>query len=347
MLSLLVGLALLLVRIFYLDGLINLLGATDFTYGQVESYLSIYLYFNVFTILNSVLAIFVRNDGSPNLVMVSMVVSSILNIVLDYIFVFPMDLGIWGAALATGISPIVGLLILSIHFFKGKNQLSFVPTRINRNDIGWIIRNGFPSFILEFSVGIVIYLFNMKLLDIEGDLGVSAYGIIVNLSLFVTAIFNGVGQAMQPIVSINYGAGNEDRVYEAGRLGIKTSLLLGIVFFGIGMVFPRQLAGFFTSEKGRIIDLTIRAIQLYFISFLFMGVNISVISYIQSKEEIRASIIISLLRGSLLIGVFLFILPNIFGLDGVWLTVPLAEAVTLLGYLSLSDSIRGLVLNRG
>ncbi len=339
-----IGLLLILVRIFFLDKLVLFLGSTDYTFDMVKSYLGIYLYFNIFTTLNVALGIFIRNDGSPRLVMISTLISSIFNLVVDYILVFIFKLGIWGASFATAISPIVSLLVLSIHFVKGRNSIDFNVSYLNFSHMGRILRNGFPSFIIEFSIGIVIYIFNMVLIKIGGDLAVSVYGIIINSSLFVSAIFNGVAQAIQPIVSINYGAGKEDRILEAGRLGIISAFILGIFFSVIGLLFPTWLSKLFTSETGEIINLATTAIRLYFISFIFMGVNISVISYIQSKEYIKPSIIISLLRGSVYVIAFLIPLSKILGLNGVWLSVPLAELATFITYMTLNKEVKELVI---
>ena len=343
-LTMILGIILILFRIFALDTFIGFFGTTDFTYDMVRSYLSIYLYFNIFTSLNVTLGIFVRNDGSPKLVMVATLASALFNLIVDYILVFPYNMGMWGAAFATAISPILSIGILLTHFIRGKNKIKFDIIRPDKYYIGRIMKIGFPSFILEFSIGIVIYLFNITLIKISGDLAVSVYGIIINWALFANSIFNGVGQAIQPLVSINYGAGKEERALEAGRLGILTGLILGIIFFISGLIFPNFYAGLFTSEKGEIISLGIQAIKIYFAAYIIVGVNIAMIAYIQSKERIRASVIISLLRGSIYVAVLLVILSRLFGLNGVWATVPLAEFLAFITSIVVYKECKELIV---
>lgn len=342
-LSMILGIILIFMRIFALDFLVDILGTTSFTYDMVRSYLGIYLYFNIFTILNVSLGVFVRNDGSPKIVMLATLVSAIFNIILDYILVFPYNMGMWGAAFATAVSPILSICILLLHFFKKKNKIEFKLVKPDGFYIARIFRTGFPSFILEFSIGIVIFLFNITLIKIQGDLAVSVYGIIINLALFANSIFNGIGQALQPIVSINYGAGKEERAMEAGRLGIITGLILGVLFFISGLVFPEFYAKLFTSERGEIITLGMRAVKIYFAAYIIIGVNMAMISYIQSKEEIRASVIISLLRGSVYVAILLVVLSRLFGLDGVWATVPMAEFLAFITSIIVYEECRKII----
>lgn len=338
--SLIFGLVFLLARVLFLDEIVGLLGATEYTFEMVKSYLGIYMYFSLVTILNIVLGVFVRNDGSPKLVMVGILVSSGLNIVLDYIFVYPMGLGIWGAALATGISPIVGILIMASHFLRDRSELKFKLVAINPTHLKRMVSNGFPSFIIEISLGFVIYLFNISILKIQGDVGISAYGIIANLAIVFTAIFTGIGQTIQPIVSINQGAKQKGRMLQAAKYGNITALVCGVSFYMLGLIFPEQLASLFLNEGGEILDITVRGIRLYFIAFIFSGLNIAMTSYIQSKEETRISTFISLLRGSIYIVVLLAILPKRLGMDGIWLTVPLAEILSLVSYSILFKECR-------
>src|SRR5699024_3745733 len=140
----------------------------------------------------------------------------------------------------------------------------------------------------------------------------------------------GVGQAIQPIVSFNYGAERMKRVYESARYAIYTSLILGGLFDSIGLLFPEFLVSIFIKADQQLLDITIRGIRLYFLSFILMGVNRVLTSYIQSKEYARVSLTISLARGFGCIIIILLILPRIIGIDGVWLTLPIAELLTTI-----------------
>lgn len=338
--SLVVGIILSLIRVFFLDELVLFLGATDYTFEMARSYLGVLMSFSIAFLLNSSLTVFIRNDGSPKLAMVAMLTGSIINVVLDYIFIVPMGLGMWGGALATGLSPVIGLLILSIHFIKKKNNISFEKIKIKKDLFLRIIRNGLASFIIELSAGIVIFAFNIVILGIIGDIGVSAYSIIANLSLICTAIFTGIGQAIQPIVSINHGAGNKERTLKALKLGNITALIFGLIFFLSGQLIPDKLYRIFSKERGGLMALTVRGIRLYFIAFLVMGINIVMTSYIQSKENRRVSTAISLLRGFVFLLVSLLLLARFFSIDGVWLTMPVAEVLTFVSYMILFKECR-------
>lgn len=328
--AIIIGVILTVIRIFFLDELVWFLGASEDTFQMAKDYLGIVMSFSIAFLLNSSLTVFVRNDGSPRLAMWGMLSGSIMNVVLDYIFIFIFKWGMWGGALATGLSPVTGLIILSTHFITKSNKVKFIIPKFDFPIIKRIVRNGSSSFITELSAGIVIFAFNQSLANIIGDIGISSYSIIANLSLIFTAIFIGVGQAIQPIVSFNYGAERMKRVYESAKYAIYTSLALGTVFYIIGLVFPEFLVSIFIRADQELLNITVRGIQLYFIGFILMGVNIVLTSYIQSKEYAKASLTISLARGFGFIILVLLILPKIIGIDGVWLTLPIAELLTTI-----------------
>ena len=262
--------------------------------------------------------------------MAGMLTGSIMNVVLDYIFVFIFGWGMTGVGIATGLAPVIGLIILSTHFIRKKNKLSFIIPSFDFETIKRILTNGGASFIIELSAGIVIFAFNIALSGITGDLGISAYSIIANLSLIFAAIFTGVGQAVQPIVSYNFGAKELERVYETVKLAIYTSLGLGVLFYAVGLFFPEFLVSLFIDADAELLSITVRGIRFYFLAFILMGFNIVLTSFIQSKEHGRASFTISLLRGFVLVIAILLVLPKIIGIDGVWLTLPLAELITTI-----------------
>lgn len=328
MMAAFMGVILTLIRVFFLDELCYFLGASETTFQMSKDYLGVLMSFSIAFLLNSALTVFVRNDGSPRLAMWGMLCGSIINVILDYVFIFKFNWGMWGGALATGLSPVIGLIILSTYFIKKRNKIKFVIPQLDFSIIKRIVANGGSSFIIELSAGIVIFAFNQSLASIIGDIGISAYSIIANLSLIFTAIFIGIGQAIQPIVSINYGAEKMERVYESVKLAIYTSLISGGIFYTIGLIFPRFLVSIFINPSQELLDITVRGIRLYFISFLLMGLNIVLTSYIQSKEYSRISLTISLGRGFILVMIVLLILPKLIGIDGVWLTLPIVELLT-------------------
>lgn len=323
-----VGIILTLIRIFFLEELAYFLGASENTFEMAKDYLEVLMSFSIAFLLNVSLTVFIRNDGAPKLAMAGMLTGSIMNVILDYIFVFKFGWGMTGVGLATGLAPVIGLVILSTHFLRKKNKIKFIFPSMDFKIIKRIIANGGSSFVIELSAGIVIFAFNRTIANINGDIGISAYSIIANLSLIFAAIFTGVGQGLQPIISFNYGAEKMKRVYETVRLGVYTSLGLGVLFYLMGILFPEFLVSIFIDADKSLMAITTRGIKIYFLSFILMGVNISLTSFIQSKEHARASFTISLSRGFIFVIVNLLILPKFMGLDGVWLTLPMAELIT-------------------
>ena len=350
LLAIIFGIVLTLIRVFYLDEFCRFLGAKGDIFYMSRDYLGVLMSFSIAFLINSSLMIFVRNDGAPKTAMTAMLAGSILNVILDYIFIFKFDMGMWGGALATCMAPLTGILILSTHFIKKNNTIKLSKIKLKDNNkarVKRIFKNGLPSFIVECSAGIVIFAFNQSLLSISGEIGVSAYSIIANLSLIAAAIFTGVGQAIQPIVSVNYGAKKMDRIYETLRLGIITSLGLGIVFYFIGLLFPEALIGIFVADATDLLSITKVGIRIYFLAFLLMGVNIVMTSYMQSQEQAKVSLTISLLRGLILIVALLAILPKFLGVNGVWWTLPLTELLTftisLFVFTKFSKAIKSVI----
>lgn len=330
--SFILGSLITIFGLIYLEEFARFLGANNAEILKMSTdYLRLLIIGSVFFVLNSFFIIFLRNDNAPRLVMVAMLTSSISNVILDYVFIFIFGLGMMGAGLATVLSPIISLSILSSHFIKKKNTIKFGKVKWKIETLKRMILNGIPSFIIEAMLGIVIFIFNIAILKIKGNIGVSAYSIVANLSLFCAAVFNGIGQGIQPIISINYGARKYERVKEVVRLAVYTSLSIGIFFFIIGLAFPRELTKIFITEfNPELMSLSITGIRLYFISFIFMGLNTVIVSYLQSMEYSRASISISIGRGLVFVIAGIIILPIIFGINGVWLTIPLAEIIALI-----------------
>lgn len=334
--SLIIGVLLTIFGLLYLKEFSTLMGAnSDMLLNMSTAYLRPMFVASIPFVLNSFMIIFLRNDHAPRLVMIAMLTSSISNIILDYIFIFPLDMGMYGAGLATAMSPVISLIILSTHFIRKNNMIKFSTFKFKFNTSKRIVSNGTPSFVIETMAGVVIFVFNIAILNIKGDIGVSAYSIVANLSLFCAAVFNGIGQAIQPLVSVNYGAEKYKRKKKFVKLAIYTALGFSLFFFIIGLLFPVQLTNvFIDGNNPKLMKISVVGIRLYFISFIFMGLNTVLISYMQSMEYATESITISVIRGFILVMVGIFIWPSFWGINGVWLTIPIAEILTFI-YITL------------
>lgn len=335
-LGIFIGLLFTIIGLLFPDEIVMLLGAEGHLVEMSRDYTYTVFNFSIAFMVNSILVSMVRNDGQPRLAMIAMMTGSLSNILLDYIFIYPLGMGMFGAALATGIAPILSILVMMPFFLRKKHHFRFVKTRLRPLEIRKVVSIGIPTFITELSSGLVILLFNLVILHYIGEIGVAAYGIIANLALILIAIFSGVGQGIQPIISFNHGQKNQENVRRTLNLGVLFSAALALFLYGIFMGNADGIIRAFNSENNlELHRLAKEGMRIYFSSFLFAGINITIISYFSAKAKPRPSFIISLLRGILLIPPVLLFLAGAMGITGVWITIPLVELLTLLISLTL------------
>lgn len=322
-----------LAGLFFSEHLTAMLGADSAVFAMTNIYLKVILLFAPAFILNEMLLCFVRNDGAPQLAMTAMVGGSLSNIVLDYIFIFPMNMGIFGAVLATGMAPFISMVILSDHWRKKRHGFRFRLGRPSLAMLPSIFSLGFPSLITELSSGVVIIVFNVILLKLLGNVGVAAYGVIANLSLVVMAVFTGIAQGVQPIISRAYGHGDREKIKYILGCAVWMMLLIaagiyGGIFFGAGGV-----VSLFNSEHNiQLQQIATEGLKLYFTATGFAGFNIIIAMYFASTERAIPAHVVSLLRGLFVIVPMAFLLSGLWGVPGVWLAFPVTEAlVTALG----------------
>lgn len=317
------------------DQFIHLLGGSQVNTSMVKHYLLPLTIFSFSFIFTQVLTPFARHDGAPVLAMWSTIVGGLTNIALDALFILVFKWGMLGASLATAFSSLVSFAMLIRHV-RQSELLRYKQGQVTWARIKRIAANGSASLVVELSASLVLFAYNLVLLSSLGEVGVAGYGVIANCSLIGLAIFSGVGQAVQPLASINHGAGLIHRSKAVLRLGLGISFSLGILFYGVGLFFPAAVTRFFVHATPELLDVTIYGMRLYFLAFLFSGLNVTLAAYYQSLEMRQKSLQISLLRGFILVLLGLFILPRYLGLAGVWLTMPAAEFLTL-GYVVLKE----------
>ncbi len=318
-----------LLGLFLSGAITSLLGADENVFDMSKTYLQVILLFSPAFLLNNVLLCFVRNDGAPQLSMAAMLGGSLSNIVLDWIFIFPCRMGIFGAVLATGLAPIISISILSCYFLKKKNKFHFTPCRLKPRLAADIVSGGMPSLITEFSSGIVIIAFNTIILNLQGNTGVAAYGVIANLSLVVVAIYTGIAQGIQPLISKNYGKGNVRNIQSILRYALITMLVFSALIYGAVFFGSSQIAAVFNSERNDLLqEIAVQGLRLYFTACPFVGFNIILSVYFTSSEYAMPAHIISILRGFVLILPMAFVLSAAAGLFGVWLAFPATELIT-------------------
>ena len=326
----------------FVEDLLYFLGVTPALFEMSRSYFTILTLFTPLFILNNVFITFIRNDFNPRLAMFGMIIGGIINIIFDYIFIYPLRMGLTGAAIATVFSPAVSLLVCSLHFKYGRRTLAFQPLKLSLGSLVATLRNGSSSFLNEFSSAFVMVIFNLIVLDLAGDIGVSAYSIVANMNIVAVAIFTGIGQGLQPLVSAYHGKKNRAAVHTVLRLGVLTSLLLGGVFVGIGLFIPNLIVAIFNGDGNvALAQLAVPGVRLYFTSFLFTGINFTMIFYLAAINEGKKAMVISALRGLVFVYPAVGLMSRSFGLTGAWLAMTVVEMLTLIGIAMIVWNERG------
>ena len=303
-----------------------LLGADEATFDLCRIYLRTFLLFAPVFVLNQIVIAFVRNDGAPQLAMAAMLGGSFSNILLDWILMYPLDMGILGAVLATCMAPAISLGILSPFFLRGKNQFHWIRGKLSGIMCRNIVIDGIPSLVTEVSSGIVMLLFKTVLQRLCGNDGVAAYGVISNISLVVLAMFNGIGQGIQPIVSRCHGRGEFSFTRQIMRYALLTVLLLSVSIYGLLFFGAAPIAGAFNSEDNTVMQaLAVDGIRLYFTACPFAGVNIVLSAYLIASDRPHPANAVSLMRGIAVILPLTVLLSRCFGITGLWLAFPLTE----------------------
>lgn len=316
--------------IFYPHKIIELLGGNDEIIETGKNYTRIFMTFTPLFMWNHICNAFVRNDNNPSIAMAATLISSLFNIVFDYIFMFPLKMSMSGAALATALSPLVGILICLIHFKSAKNTIKFKPVSLSVKKLYYSISVGVSAFVAEISSGVITVAFNMIILGIAGNTGVAAYGVVANISLVAVALFNGVTQGSQPLVSEYYGKGQNKDVNRLFKMALITSFTVSVLVIGIIFLGTKQIVAIFNSENDiELAKYAWKGLRLYAVGFLFASLNIVGTGLLSAVEAVSLAFTASVMRGFVVIIGSVFIMAYLFGMTGVWLAYPAAEAITL------------------
>lgn len=320
----------IIVAIFFSEPLSRLLGADESTLSFTKTYLMTILSFSPFFIFNNILLAFVRNDNNPKLSMIAMIFSSLSNIILDYIFMFIFSMGIFGAAFATAISPIISLGILSIHFIRKRNTFYIIKEKISIKKIKKILNLGTSSLIIELTSAISLIVFNLIILGIEGNTGVAAYGIVANISLIATAIFVGIGQGIQPLASEYYGKANKLYLNKILYYSILTTIIFSGLIYIFIYFFTNEIIYIFNSDNNKLLILASNGMKIYFLGYIFAGINIVSAALFSSVSNSKQGMIISILRSCFFLIPLVFIFSTLFKMNGVWFSFVITEILVFI-----------------
>lgn len=327
---------LFVIGLLFSNQIATLLGADSTVHSMTNTYLKVIMLFAPMFMMNNVLLCFIRNDGNPQLAMVAMLGGSFSNIVLDYVFIFPCDMGMFGAVFATGLAPVISMMILSSCFLRKKQEFHMTGTGLTLHTLSDICALGATSLITEVSAGIVMIIFNMLILKLMGNMGVAAYGVIANLSLVVVAVFTGISQGIQPLISSNFGSGNKANIRSLYRYALIFAGVFSVIVYVICCVFASPIVSIFNSEQNLELQTTaVYGLRLYATAFLLIGFNVITATYFSSTDQPKPSFCISALRGFIIIIPTAFLLSSLFGMTGVWLVLLTSESIVAVTALIL------------
>ena len=331
-----IGILFTLAGVFIPDKIIALMGGDAGIVALGTGYTRIFLLFTPFFMMNYVIMAFVRNDNQPSLAMAGTLAGSFSNILFDYIFMFPMGLGFSGAALATAFCPVVTMLVCSTHYLSKKCNIGFKWKRLSLRHLISCCQLGVSAFVGEISSAVITFIFNMLILGLTGSTGVAAYGVVANMSLVGMAIMNGMSQGAQPLISESFGKGAADDVKKLLSWALKSVVAVEIILVALVWIFTDPFIAVFNSENNRLLlEYAHTGLRLYFLGFLFAGVNIMLVAYFSATANARPAIIGSLLRGAVAIGACAIVLSMIWGMNGVWLSFLTSEIITFAVLLIL------------
>ena len=314
----------------YEKPILTFFGANETLLELSQNYLSPIKYVFPIFLFNQMLAAFLRNDNNPELATFGVLAGGIFNVFGDYFFVFTCDMGIYGAGLATAIGAGISFVIMLAHFFNKKNTLRLVRTDKMFAKLYKISVTGFSTFIIDIAMGILTILFNRQIMTYLGANALAIYGPIVNISTFVQCCAYSVGQAAQPIISINYGAKKISRIKETLNLALQTTAIFGIFWTLISILFPNIYIYIFMEPTEEILEMAPAVIRAYSISFLLLPFNIFSTYYFQSIMKPISAFIVSVARGIVISGVLILVLPYFLPANSIWFAMPITELIVMI-----------------
>lgn len=326
--ALILAVVFMVIGLFFTEPLAQRLGADAEALPMTRTYLRTILIFSPFFLFNNILLAFVRNDNAPRLAMTAMLVSTFSNIVLDYIFMFPLEMGMFGAAFATGLAPIISLGILSTHILTKQNTFRLMRNPLRLPMIRDMSSYGFSSFIVEMASAVTLITFNQVIFRLEGNVGVAAYGIVANMALIATALFVGIGQGLQPLASTRFGRKDLKAVRLIRRDTLGVALVFSILIYATVFVGAEPIVAAFNSEQDPYLgQLATHGFQVFFLGYFFAGINIVAAAFLSAIAHTRQATAVSLLRSLIVLVPLVFILSAFFAMEGVWWSFVITEAV--------------------
>lgn len=315
----------------------RLLGASETLLPQVVDYIRWIMPCFAFEMWGMIGLFIIRLDGSPRYAMWCNIIPTTLNAILDWLFIFPLGMGVKGAAIATCISIIIGGVMAMVYLLFYADTLRLVALKISRKSVKLAFRNigyhckiGSSSLFGELTLAILFLVGNHVFMNYLGDAGVGAFGIACYYTPFFFMFGNAVVQSAQPIISYNYGISRWREIKQARRLLFATSLVIGVIVALLFIFIPELLVALFVDTRSNAGQIAITGFPYIASGIIFFILNVAVTGYYQSIEKIKYATVVVFLRGFALLTPSFIFLPKLLGTEGIWLAMPLAEIATTI-----------------
>ena len=316
--------------VLFEDAVLTFFGADESLLALAKDYMRPIKYVFPLFLFNQMLAAFLRNDKNPGLATFGVLSGGIFNVFGDYFFVFPCNMGIYGAGLATAIGSVISFVVMMTHFARRKNTLRLCKPAQFPRKLWEISVTGFSTFFIDVAMGILTVLFNRQIMQYLGTNALAIYGPIIQVSTFVQCCAYSVGQASQPIISTNFGAGKGGRIRETLRLGLITTAIFGIFWTVLSMACPNFYIRVFMAPTQEILDMAPAIIRTYALSFILLPFNIFSTYYFQAIMKPAAAFVVSVARGLVISGALIMLLPLVVSADAIWFAMPITELLVML-----------------
>jgi len=318
----------------------RMFGASEEMMPVAVEYLRWYMMMGfLFIYLPNGLTVFVRNDGSPKLSSAANIIGLIASLIFLFIALHVFDMGVKGSAIARGLGQAITMGILMLHFVKKKGVLRFERVHMDMKLLLRISKIGFPIFVVQMYSSVTQFCFNFVGGRAFGDIAVSAYTVVANITFMMVYVYSGLVQGMQPLISESHGAGDLAEQRKVLKQGLRMGIVIGVFFCIISVLWGEEMLSFFNDDPD-LITIGGKCLMAYGFSFIFTAVNMVCTNYYQSTENVRESFILAVLRSFIFNVACIFAVPAIFGNDALWHSIIVSEALVTASVILLYKRIR-------
>lgn len=339
-LTVLLSVILMAVGMVFSGQIVDLSGAKKLSAEMREmsaQYLFYYSAFSIPMLMSTCLSVFIRNDGSPTLAFAGMCTGAAANIFLDWLFIFPLDMGVIGAAVASGLGQVFSVLVLLTHFLRRKGKLRITPFKMDLSLVKKICKRGVPEAVTQLTTPVTALCYNLMLASLIGDIGVSTFSVLSFIYSLANAILSGVAQGLQPLWGHCYGKQDTEEMGWYFRRGIVINFILSVlIYFGL-FFFDVPVIRIFNREAD-LVQTATAALPVFSLSFIPMALNLIFTAFLFSTKRTGAADAIAISRGIVVKSLAIFCIPILFGSGAIWIAPFVAEMITLVLAVVLSKT---------